>query len=68
MIRFMKATPTTYVIHYHSGRVKREGAGLAFLYYGPTSTIVSVPLGSKDLPFAFTEVTADFQTSPCKAS
>ena len=61
-IHFMKAPPTTYVLHYKRGVVKREGAGLAFFYYGPTSTIVAVPLGSRDVPFAFQEATADFQT------
>ena len=29
-IRFMKAPPTTYVLHYKDGRVKREGPGLSF--------------------------------------
>ena len=62
MLAFMKSRPTTYVIHYQNGRVKREGAGLAFLYYRPTSNIVAVPIGSADLPFAFTELTSDFQT------
>ena len=62
MLAFMKARPTTYVIHYQRGRVKREGAGLAFLYYSPTSSIVAVPIGSADLPFVFTEITSDFQT------
>ena len=61
-IRFMKASPTHYVIHYKSGTVVREGAGLAFFYYGPTSAIASVPLASDDVPFVFTETTADFQT------
>jgi hypothetical protein len=62
MLAFMKSRPTTYVIHYRNGRVKREGAGLAFLYYRPTSNIVAVPIGSVDLPFVFTELTSDFQT------
>ena len=62
MLAFMKSRPTTYVIHYQRGRVKREGAGLAFLYYRPTSNIVAVPIGSADLPFVFTELTSDFQT------
>jgi regulator of protease activity HflC (stomatin/prohibitin superfamily) len=62
MIRFIKATPTTYLIQYQGGKIRREGAGLAFLYYEPTTTVVSVPLASADIPFAFTEVTADFQT------
>ena len=62
MLAFMKARPTTYVIHFQNGRVKREGPGLAFLYYAPTSSIVAVPIGSVDLPFVFTEITSDFQT------
>src|SRR4051812_11350595 len=60
-IAYMKAPPTSYVLHYKGGRVKREGAGLSFLYYAPTSTLVVVPVGSTDLPFVFNEFTADFQ-------
>lgn len=60
-IAFMKAAPTTYVLHYKDGKVVREGAGLSFFYYSPTSTIVAVPLASVDVPFVFNEVTADFQ-------
>jgi regulator of protease activity HflC (stomatin/prohibitin superfamily) len=62
MIRFMKAPPTTYVLQFKNGRVRREGLGLSFFYYAPTSTIVTVPLGSADVPFAFQESTADFQS------
>jgi hypothetical protein len=61
MLAFMKVPPTTYVVHYQSGRIRREGPGLAFWYFQPTSTIVAVPLGSRDVPFAFSEVTSDFQ-------
>ena len=60
-IEYLKAPPTTYVLHYKSGKVKREGAGLSFLYYRPTSTVVMVPAATADVPFAWTEVTADFQ-------
>jgi hypothetical protein len=61
-IRFMKAAPTTYVLHYKRGQVKREGAGLGFFYYAPTSTLVAIPMASADAPFVFNEVTADFQS------
>jgi SPFH domain / Band 7 family len=61
MVRFMKASPTTYVLHFRNGRIRREGAGLSFYYWGPTSTLVAVPLASADAPFAFQEATADFQ-------
>ena len=61
MFRFMKVPPTTYVLQYQRGRIKREGAGLSFFYWAPTSTIVAVPLASADVPFVFPETTADFQ-------
>jgi len=60
-IRFMKSNPTTYVLHFANGRLRREGAGISFFYYAPSSTIVAVPIASADAPFAFQESTADFQ-------
>lgn len=61
MIGYMKAAPTTYVIHHQNGRLRRDGPGLAFFYFAPASTIATVPLASSDVPFAFQETTADFQ-------
>src|SRR5215471_12399795 len=61
MFNFMKVPPTTYVLQYKHGRIKREGAGLSFIYYAPTSTIVTIPMASADVPFVFQESTADFQ-------
>lgn len=60
-IRYLRAAPTDYVLQFKGGAVKREGAGLSFFYYAPTSTIVRLPLASADVPFAFKEVTADHQ-------
>ena len=60
-IRYIKVTPTTHVMQYRSGTVVREGAGLAFFCFAPTSEIVQIPLASTDVPFVFNEVTADFQ-------
>src|SRR5688500_4516902 len=57
----MKAPPTTYVMHFTDGKVKAQGPGLSFFYYAPTSTIVWVPLGSRDAQFVFNETAADFQ-------
>src|SRR4051812_24842601 len=58
---YYKAAPTTYVLQYVHGRVKREGMGLSFFYFAPSSTLVGVPVGSTDVPFIFQETTADFQ-------
>ncbi len=62
MLAFMRAAPTTYILHWQHGRLRREGPGLTFFYFAPSSTIAAVPLASADVPFAFTEATADFQT------
>jgi hypothetical protein len=53
MLNFIKVPPTTYLLQYKRGKVKREGAGLSFFYYAPTSTIVTIPLASADVPFVF---------------
>ena len=36
-------------------------SGLSFFYFGPTTSLVLVPVGSGDIPFIFEEVTGDFQ-------
>lgn len=61
-IRFIKAQPNIYLLQYAKGRVVREGVGLSFFYYAPTTSLVAVPIASTESPFIFQEVTADFQT------
>lgn len=61
-IRFVKALPTTYLMQVRGGRVVREGAGLSMFYYGPTSSLVAVPVASREASFIFQQVTADFQS------
>lgn len=60
-IRFIKVQPTTYLLEYRKGRLVREGAGLAFFYYAPTTSLVAIPTASDEVPFIFEETTADFQ-------
>src|ERR1700704_1049159 len=60
-VRYFKASPTTFVLQYQNGEVKREGLGLSFFYFAPTSTLVALPVGSTDVPFIFNEITGDFQ-------
>jgi hypothetical protein len=60
-IRYAKASPTTYLIQYRNGAPVREGAGLAFFYFAPSASLVSIPMESVDVPFMFREVSADFQ-------
>lgn len=61
-INYIKFDSMTYTLHFGNGNVKREGRGLSFFYYAPTSSIVAIPLGSRDIQFIFNEATRDFQT------
>src|ERR1043165_558555 len=60
-IKFIKVQPTTYLLQYRGGKIVREGSGLSFFYYSPTTSLVAVPVASADVPFIFQETTADFQ-------
>lgn len=59
--RYHKSPPTRHVLLYKNGRTVRHGAGASFWYFAPTSTLVSVELGSVDVPFVFEEISSDFQ-------
>ena len=61
-IRFIKSQPTVHLMQFRAGKVVREGSGLSFFYYGPTTALVAVPVASQDRPFILELVTADFQS------
>ena len=60
-IGFFKGQPTEYIIKYASGRITREGMGLAFFYLKHNTSVVSIPTSSTDASFVFNEVTNNFQ-------
>jgi len=60
-IRFIKTQPTDYIIQFKKGAIKREGLGLSFFYFAPTTSLVRISQASVDVPFMFSEVTKDFQ-------
>ncbi len=59
--KFIKANPNTYLMHYRNGKLVRAGAGLAFNYFAPITSLVAIPLSSHEAGFMFGETTADFQ-------
>ena len=61
-IGFVKAQPTTYLMAFRGGQVHREGAGLSFFYWKPTTSLVAVSVASRAQDFIFAPVTADFQS------
>jgi regulator of protease activity HflC (stomatin/prohibitin superfamily) len=60
-INYISFDAMTHVIHYKNGKVAKEGRGLSFFYFAPSSSIAAIPLGSNDLPFIFAETTKDHQ-------
>jgi len=60
-VKFIKFQPNDYVLVYKKGKIVKEGAGLCFYYYAPTTSLVMVPMGSVEVPFIFEELSADFQ-------
>ena len=59
--QFIKVQPTDYVLQYRRGKIVRDGIGMAFWYFAPTTSLVRVPVATVDVPFIFQEVTSDFQ-------
>lgn len=58
---YIKFDSMNHVILYKNGEIKKEGRGLAFFYFSPNSSIVSIPLESNDFQFVFKESTKDYQ-------
>jgi len=70
-IGFVKVQPTTYLIEYRNGRAVREGPGLSLFYFAPRTSLVAVPISSRDVPFIFLtggkdrgHIPADLHDSP----
>lgn len=61
-VNYVKFEPSEFVIKYKSGRLEKEGKGLAFYYYAPITSVIVVPTGSRSVPFIFEETTKDFQS------
>ncbi len=60
-LNYIKADPSTHLMQFQKGKVIKQGVGISFYYYGPNTSLVAVPVTSKELPFAFRLQTEDFQ-------
>lgn len=66
--RYIKFEPNDYIIQYVKGKVKREGEGLAFWYYGPSTSIVKVPTTVLEEAYMFEQITQDYQSVTIQGS
>ena len=61
-LQHFKAEPTDYILAYANGKVFRQGPGKAFWYWRHNTSIVLVPVSTKDALFVLNEGTNNFQT------
>jgi len=61
MFAYFKSEPTEYILAYRNGNLIRQGAGLAFWYWQPSTSIIKVPISTIDALFALNETTGNFQ-------
>ena len=60
-IAYFKSEPTEYILAYSNGRIFRQGAGRAFWYWRPSTSIALVPISTIDALFMLNETTGNFQ-------
>ncbi len=59
--RHLRAEPTSHVMFWKDGRLKRAGPGLAFWFLPLGSSIAEVPLDDREITFCFRSRSRDFQ-------
>ncbi|MGV8978361.1 MAG: SPFH domain-containing protein [Cellulomonas sp.] len=61
LVRHLRTGPTSHVVHLDAGRVRHDGAGLAF-WFRPLSAVISeVPVDDRELPLVAHARTSDLQ-------
>lgn len=61
LIGYYKGDPTEHLLVYSGEKLVKEGPGLTFFYWAPSTSIVSIPTGTVDVPFILNETTGNFQ-------
>ena len=52
-LKFVKFEPNYYIHVIKNGKVVKKGRGLAFWFYKPSTSIIKIPLETKNVPFFF---------------
>ena len=61
IVRHLRAEPTSHVLDYRGGKLRREGAGLTFWFRPINTSVAEVPIDDRELPFLFHARSSDFQ-------
>ncbi|MCA1680172.1 MAG: SPFH domain-containing protein [Actinobacteria bacterium] len=60
-VRHLRGEPTSHVLAYRNGTLRRQGPGLAFWFRAINTAIAEVPVDDRELPFLFHARSRDFQ-------
>lgn len=60
--KFVKFDPSNYVYVVKNGKTIKEGQGLSFWYFAPSTSFILIPIESTSAPFIFEEISSDYQT------
>ncbi|HEY5516158.1 MAG TPA: SPFH domain-containing protein [Pengzhenrongella sp.] len=61
LVRHLRTAPTSHILHLRAGRLRHDGAGLAF-WFRPLSAVISeIPVDDRELPLVAHARTADLQ-------
>ena len=47
LFRFIRTNPTTHLMVFRRGKLIQQGAGLALVYFAPTTSLVAIPMESR---------------------
>ena len=61
LLRHVRAEPTSHVLAYRSGELRRDGPGLALWLRRINTAVAEVPIDDRELPFLFRARSSDFQ-------
>ena len=61
VFRHIRTEPSSFVLHYRRGVLRRSGRGLAFSFRPAVTSIVLVPMDDRELELVFHGRTSDFQ-------
>lgn len=60
-LHHLRAEPSSHVIQYKNGRLRRSGRGASFWFVALDAAIVEIPVDDRELSFLFHGRSADFQ-------
>jgi regulator of protease activity HflC (stomatin/prohibitin superfamily) len=60
-VRHLRSEPSSHILAYRNGALRRSGRGLAFWFLPMGASIAEVPVDDRDQEFSFNGRTSDFQ-------